>query len=246
MTLVKQFPLPNLFIPGVQKAGTTALASFLAQHPDVCLVEGKEAHVFDDPDFHRAVDKLKFAKKKYESKLKHYNGERYILDATPITLLHPQFISAAVNMCSNAKYIVMTRDPIERAMSHYAMSKKRGLESHSPLAAFWHERKRMKGFYEALPLSPFESPYRDQSYLIRSRYRQQLNSLYRLVDKGNVTVLRQQDLLSEHQQALAKIFSFLDVSTIPITQEHVFNTENSYTLPLTHRWLMKLYFMLRN
>ena len=48
--LVSSYPFPNLIIPGVQKAGTTALASFLSQHPDICIVEGKEAHVFDDPD----------------------------------------------------------------------------------------------------------------------------------------------------------------------------------------------------
>ena len=51
----------NLHIVGVQKAGTTALAHFLSQHPDICLVDGKEAHVFDQPDFYETEDKKAFA-----------------------------------------------------------------------------------------------------------------------------------------------------------------------------------------
>ena len=57
-------PLVNLHIVGVQKAGTSALAHFLSQHSDVCVVEGKEAHVFDQPDF-ASKDKHEYANKRY-------------------------------------------------------------------------------------------------------------------------------------------------------------------------------------
>ncbi len=122
-------------------------------------MEGKEAHVFDDPEYHQAHDKLQFARQKYTSKLTHYNGEKYILDATPVTMVHPEFIQAASRTCQQAKYIVMLRDPVERALSHYAMTKSRGLESRSPAMAFLLEPWRMRGFYKRLPTSPFESRY---------------------------------------------------------------------------------------
>lgn len=243
---MSQFPLPNLFIPGVQKAGTTALASFLAQHPDVCLVEGKEAHVFDDPDFHASSNKLEFARQKYASKLKHYKAERYILDATPITILHPKFIEAVSTYCPNAKHIVMLRDPVERALSHYAMSKERGLEPFSPMRAFWQERARMKGFYAGLPTSLFESPFRDQSYLMRSRYQRQLTSLYEAVEKDKVKVIQQDLLLSCHDKVMSDIFSFLNISNVNIEQKKVFSSEHDYSFSLVYRWLLKFYFVLRN
>ena len=44
-------PRVRFLIGGVQKAGTTALASYLATHPGLRLPAGKEAHVFDAPDF---------------------------------------------------------------------------------------------------------------------------------------------------------------------------------------------------
>ena len=222
------FPFPNLFIPGVQKGGTTALSSFLAQHPDICLVEGKEAHVFDDPEYHNSSDKLAFAEKKYKSKLKHYNGEKFILDATPITMLHPEFIKAVVNTSPNAKHIVMLRDPIDRALSQYAMSKERGLESKSPFLALLLERWRMRDFYQELPKAPFESKYRDQSYLLRGNYRRQLFQLYEYVDKNNLLVMKQERLLNHHAKALEEITDFLDIERMQIEKEIVFNTKNVY------------------
>ena len=234
--------LPNLFIPGVQKAGTTALASFLAQHPDICLVEGKEAHVFDDPNFHAASNKLAFAQQKYASKLKHYKGERYILDATPITMLHPEFIKAAAEFCPNSKYIVMLRDPIERALSHYAMTKQRGIEPYSPTIAFLLEPWRMRGVYRKLPSSPFQSRYRDQSYLIRGLYQKQLEIMYSYVNKSSCKLIQQHTLLKQHRECLLEIFTFLDLNPIDIEKESVFSNQVNYDVPSVVRSLLRYYF----
>lgn len=238
------FPFPNLFIPGVQKAGTTALSSFLAQHPDICLVKGKEAHVFDDPNYHKAADKLAYAKAKYASKLEHYNGERYILDATPITMLHPAFIKAAATTCPEAKYVVMLRDPVERALSHYAMTKSRGREKYSPTKAMLLEPWRMRGFYKSLPHAQFKNKYRDQSYLIRGRYKQQLKALKYYVEDKNLFVAKQNDLNNKHQETLSEIFCFLDLPTINIQKRRVFKTDKQYMLPKLTEGCLRAFFNL--
>ncbi|MDC8833021.1 sulfotransferase family protein [Alteromonas gilva] len=243
---MSSYPLPNLFIPGVQKAGTTALASFLAQHPDICLVEGKEAHVFDDPQYHRSADKLSFARDKYAGKLAHYNGEKYILDATPITMLHPQFIMSAARTCKHAKYIVMLRDPVERALSHYAMTKSRGLEARSPAMAFLLEPWRMRGFYKNLPTSPFESKYRDQSYLIRGLYSKQLKILKNYVSTYQVMCFEQNDLAREHTLTLKKITNFLEIAEQPIEPNRVFESDTSYRVPSFFYTLLMGYYQLVN
>ena len=232
---MSSYPFPNLFIVGVQKAGTTALASFLSQHPDICLVEGKEAHVFDDPQYHTATDKFTFAKQKYESKLKHYSGEKFILDATPITLFHPAFIKAASQTCPNAKFIIMLRDPIERALSHYAMTKSRGLEPHSPTVAFLLEPWRMRGVSENLPTAPFESKYRDQSYLTRGLYQRQISQLQKYVSRENFFVSHQSKLIAEHEKSLTEIFAFLQIPSIEIEKKTVFESKTQYSLP----WIIK-------
>ena len=234
--------LPNLFISGVQKAGTTALASFLEQHPDICLVKNKEAHVFDDPALQKAQDKSQFVHEKYAEKLQHYSGEKYILDATPITILHPLFVEQCADFCPDALHIVMLRDPVERAISHYAMSKKKGREDLEPLAAFWSERQRMIGFYENLPTSEFKSEYRDHSYLIRGRYKRQLRTLYRFFPKNNVKVITQECLLNKHTETLEDIFDFLSLPQQTIKDERVFASNQSVHVPRWARMLMYFYF----
>ncbi|BFT31566.1 hypothetical protein D210916BOD24_27420 [Alteromonas sp. D210916BOD_24] len=218
------------------------MASFLSQHPDIYLVDGKEAHVFDDPAYHNALDKQRFAEQKYESKLKHYKGERYILDATPITMLHPAFITAASSSCPDAKYIVMLRNPIERALSHYAMTKSRGLEPCSPAKAFLLEHHRMKGFYPELPFAPFESKYRDQSYLIRGRYNKQLSYLYNVVPRQNVYIEQQKRLSENHDTCLLRIFNFLGLPNISVEKKEVFKSSNQYHLPMLMRLYLRLLF----
>ncbi|WP_081126864.1 hypothetical protein [Metallibacterium scheffleri] len=48
-------PRISFMIGGAQKCGTTALAEFLRAHPRVRLPLGKEAHVFDAPDYDDAA-----------------------------------------------------------------------------------------------------------------------------------------------------------------------------------------------
>lgn len=234
--------LPNLFISGVQKAGTTAIASFLEQHPDVCLVKNKEAHVFDNPQLFQTNDKAGFIYEKYAEKLTHYNGEKYILDATPITILHPQFIAQCAEFCSEAKHIVMLRDPVERALSHYSMSRSKGREELSPINAFLNESKRLADFYEMLPLSDFKSKYRDNSYLIRGLYKRQLRSLRKYFEEDAVKVLNQNDLLEKHHETLMDIFAFLELPEILVPEKRVFKTEEDVTLPIFTRLALRLYF----
>ena len=79
--------LPNLFVVGVQKGGTTALAQFLAAHPEICLIRNKEAHVFDREDIgHWSAERMA---ESYAPRFTHHTGERWRLDATPIYLYNP-------------------------------------------------------------------------------------------------------------------------------------------------------------
>jgi len=236
--------LPNLFISGVQKAGTTALASFLEQHPDICLVKNKEAHVFDDPALQKAQDKSQFVHEKYAEKLQHYSGEKYILDATPITILHPLFVEQCADFCPDALHIVMLRDPVERALSHYTMSKLKGREDFSPIKAFLSEAKRLEGFYEELPKSEFKSKYRDQSYLIRGLYKRQLRSLRCRFNDSAIKVLDQSELLKCHHQTLNNVFSFLDLPKIDVPEKRVFTSQDDIHLPFWVKVALKVYFQI--
>jgi len=200
--------LVNLHLIGVQKAGTTALASFLSHHPNICLVDGKEAHVFDHPNFLKSSNKMSYAKSQFTNKLAHHKDEQYCMDATPITLFDSTFLMHCYNFNPSAKFIVLLRDPVERAYSHYQMSKSRGEENRSFLSALLQEKKRLR---EADKDWAFSSSLRVHSYLSRGCYAQQLVQLYRTVPAKQVLVLTSSELKNQHANTLQKINRFLEI-----------------------------------
>jgi len=48
--------IPNLFIVGAPRCGTTAMFRLLAQHPDIAVCERKETYCFC-ADFHEESDR---------------------------------------------------------------------------------------------------------------------------------------------------------------------------------------------
>ncbi|MCE0558545.1 sulfotransferase [Motilimonas sp. E26] len=208
---------PNLFIVGGQKCGTTALASFLQQHPDICLVEGKEAHVFDSPRLQNVEKNI--INEAYQAKLQHYSQQRYVCDATPIYCYLPGIMSRLASYSNNAKVIMLLRDPVDRAVSHYKMESRRGLEHRSMLRAFLIESARLKKCEDKLA---DHSPWRIHSYLDRGRYTQQLYSIYQSFDSEQVLILHNDDLRHHHQATLQRVFEFLDIAEHDIAHQEIF------------------------
>lgn len=236
----------NLHIIGVQKAGTTALASFLHQHPSIYVVDGKEAHVFDHPLYSGQDDKSVFANKIYNSKLSNYEKQPIVCDATPITVFRPEFIQACYQYNTDAKFILILRDPFERAISHYRMSQSRCQEKRSMLSAFLLEPFRLKGINKSASWK-FDSPFRDHSYLSRGCYSGQLRNLYSLIPKQQILVLHQEDLKNQHKEMMLHVFEFLGIQPhdIPPSEVHVGKKTTVRRSDMLARLYAKLYFFIR-
>ena len=63
----------NFLIVGAQKAGTTALSSFLSQHPEICFAHNKEVHLFDSPSF-RDSWTFETVNEEYRKYFPNFNG----------------------------------------------------------------------------------------------------------------------------------------------------------------------------
>lgn len=236
----------NLHILGVQKAGTTALASFLEQHPDIYVVDGKEAHVFDHPTFHEQANKTRQARLKYNAKLSNYQGEAIVCDATPITIFREQYLKQCIDYNHNAKFIVILRNPLDRAISHYTMSKQRGIEKRTMLMAFLLEPFRLIPYIKSQSWL-FDSPARHFSYLSRGLYQRQLRRLYKLVPHDNILVCHQESLQDEHTKTLNQVFEFLSLATMPIPQKTVFKSackQSHWTDPFARLYAKCVFFLI--
>ncbi len=220
-------PRVDFLIAGTQKGGTSALARFLGQHPSICMSEPKECHVFDDPAWAVAGAGADAgagaAIERYASCFAHRTGETIAGEATPIYMYLPEIPRRVADYNPAMKWIVLLRDPVERALSQYAMEAGRGTESRSPLEAMRTERQRLQAAGDD---RGEESSWRRHSYADRGRYRGQLQEIQRVVGREQLLILRSERLWSRHAETLARVWDFLGVDepAQPPTRERVFPT----------------------
>ena len=201
-------PLLGFMIVGVQKGGTSALASFLYQHPQLCTSVPKEVHLFDAPDYAPDWTPARIDDR-YRPCFAHCDHGTLRGEATPIYLFLPAIAGELKRYNPGLKLIVLLRDPVERAISHFYMEKNRDKE-HLPLwLALLAEPFRLRRREDA---SHVDSHLRRHSYRRRGLYSLQLRNLYRHFDRDRVLVLRSEDLLRDHDAVLRRVFAFLGVA----------------------------------
>ena len=132
--------LPYFFLAGFPKSGTTSLHSTLQQHPQIIPPTEKEPHWWTRiPLEDMSKDYLKLVAIRYplyftsiaEELATHQSNREIAYDATQSTLWDSNFLSESgrVEYCAtpavvsrtlpDAKFIVIMRNPVERAYSHY-------------------------------------------------------------------------------------------------------------------------------
>jgi len=211
----------SFVIGGTQKGGTSALASFLRQHPQICMpADRKELHFFDrEEEFGGKPDY-----RGYHNSFRPEKKQTVIGDATPIYMYWNPAPARIWTYNPAMKWIVILRDPAERAFSAWNMETQRDRENLSFEEAIEKEAARCR---EALPLQ-----HRIYSYADRGFYAAQLRRLFNIFGREQCLVLLNEDLRNQHQKTLRDVFKFLEVddSFVPEAAE-VFHHEADKTPP---------------
>ncbi|MEO7251192.1 MAG: sulfotransferase [Arenimonas sp.] len=233
-------PLVQFLIGGTQKSGTSALAHYLDMHPEVRLPLGKEAHVFDNPELDDEDLSAQRINAKYAA---HLQPEDACLhgDATPIYWFLPKLVQRIARYNPAMKWIILLRDPVDRAISQYYMERGRGQE-HLPLwAALLAEPWRLRGRLDDLSA---DSPLRRHSYCARGRYTQQLDSLYANFPREQVLVLRSMDLRKDPRRCMERTYDFLGLAVPehPPTYALIFEGPETRSRHLFTRWVLRQVF----
>lgn len=228
-------PMIRFVIGGVQKGGTSALAHYLSGHPALALPRGKEAHVFDAPEF----DDAWLAEQVDARYLSHFDaGEEDAIhgDATPIYIFHPASIQRIARYNPAMRWIVLLRDPVARAVSHYHMEKQRGDESWPLWAALTFENWRLRGHRNDWSA---QSPLRHWTYRRRGRYAEQLRVLEQYFPREQILLVDSDRLRAQPGAVLARVCRFLDIAPFvrlpPPAQ--VFSGAYAPPGPLLRLWL---------
>lgn len=195
--------LPDAVILGAQKSGTSSLHNYLTQQPGVIAPLVKEVHYFD----------LNYARGEtwYRAHFGRRDEAGINLDSSPYYLFHPAVPERMRPLLPDAKLIVLLRDPVRRAYSHYWHEHARGREKLSFEAAIDAEPARLEDIEAALVRGDIDRSEAHQhlSYLARGSYAEQLERWFALYPRERVLVLRFEDLVRQPLAVLNETLAFL-------------------------------------
>ncbi|MEL6920056.1 MAG: sulfotransferase [Pseudomonadota bacterium] len=241
---------PNLFLIAAPRSGSTQLSAWLSSHPDIALPPIKEpnyfaAHEFpedyvrqhhlSDVDVARYVQsgsrkQMQFAifrtKSQYDYLFEGLNTP-YRVDASTTYLHCPEAPAAILAFAPDAKVILLTRDPVARALSHYKLAVRTGRVTQS----LRHEIEAEVSKKTPLP---------GRFLLRQSRYADAIARYKAIFDPANVMEIAFEDMIANPNTTLDRVSTFLDIPSdqfdLSIDSQ---NAGDSPRFRALNVWLMK-------
>ncbi|MBV7269164.1 sulfotransferase family protein [Winogradskyella luteola] len=197
----------NFFCVGVQKAGTTTLHNILSQHPDLCLPEKKETHFFSNEDLYRKGESH------YLQYFNHSKPYKYFGEIDPEYSYFTQSAERIFNTYGKIKILFILRNPVDRAYSHYLMTKRRGLENLSFENAMYKEEGRINNKEDNMHYS-----YRSRGY-----YLDQILNYEKYFGSENIKVLLFDDFTNNTKDCILDIIDFIGLKDFDFNTETISN-----------------------
>lgn len=206
--------LPDFYIIGGQKCGTTSMFEYLAQHPSVSPPIAKDIRFFDKY-FQKGVNwyKVYFPLTYQKFVSEKVNKKKFITgEATERYLDHPHAPKRMKQVTPNAKIIVLLRNPVDRAYSHYKMIAKRS-ESLTFAEAINQEHKIEKSYQKMVDDSTYyDDLYFRHGYLHRGIYVDKLQRWMKEFSKEQFLIIQSEDFFTDPNKIYNNILEFLGLS----------------------------------
>lgn len=230
--------LPDFIIIGAQKGGTTSLFDYLAQHPDMSLAKRKEIHFFDK-NYRKG---LNFYKNYFP--LNWQGKEKLTGEATPYYLFHPLVAERMSQHLPKVKLIVLLRNPVDRAFSHYQMKVAKKQEPASFEEALRLEEGRLAGEAEKMAQNKayYSWNYRAFAYQKRGIYADQLERWFKYFDRKQILVLNSEDYFRDYVATLRLVYEFLEIPFFNPQNLEIRNAFTKDSMSAETRQHLKAYF----
>jgi hypothetical protein len=234
--------LPDFFVIGAPKAGTTALHAALAPHPQLFMSRVKEPrHFLTDgvppparggPGDAQTYQEYVWRRDDYEALFAAAPAGTLKGESSPFYLWSHDAHRRIKRAVPNAKLIALLRDPVERAHSNWSHLWSAGLEVYDDFVdACAHEPNRINAGW-----APF------WRYIELGKYGEQLEALFDTFPRERVLLLRYRDLREQPATTLDLICEFLGVETGHLTsvpheniRTHVQSTPTTRAIQTTLR-----------
>ena len=206
--------LPDFFVVGVVRSGTTSLYYYLDQHPCIMKSAYDELGFFDSNfdlgwNWYKSLFPTIMQKKKIEKR----NGKFLTFDDTPFYVYNSTVVKRIKKNFPDTKIIIIFRNPIDRAYSNYFLGVNGGKEKREFVDLIEEEirlitsRNRQVLFDETL----------SETYLGRGLYAEQLKVWFNEFPKDSVKIIKSEEFAEKTQDVMLDIFQFLDLPEYKIS-----------------------------
>jgi len=227
--------LPDFLIIGAQKCGTTSLYAHLMQHPNVSSAFEKEVRYFND-HFDEGVNwyKAHFPTIPYRSLMTRRMGSPLITgEGEPSYLPNPIVPQRVLELTPNVKLIVMLRNPVSRAYSHYQHRFSRGRELRMFEEVVKADKENLQDGFDGLPTGDGKSlGHLHYSYLPRGLYADQVKNWMTVFPKEQFLITRAEDFFADTQAVYDDVLTFLGLFVHRLEKKKKHNV-GKYTEPMS-------------
>lgn len=212
-------PKPNFFIIGAPKCGTTSIAKWLSEHPQIYFSPRKEPHYFNtDEDY--------LWRPSYEEYLQLFEKatpQHKCIGEGSVYYLYSKVAVSNIEKFTNgkAKYIVCLRNPVDMVVSLHNQKIVSGVEKHRYFKEAWEasgkrDQSKRIGIYK---ISTSTLNYRDVTLL-----GQQVKNLLNQVGQERIHFVFLDEMKINPSKIYSDIISFLGLKNHDLLN---YNKENS-------------------
>jgi O-antigen/teichoic acid export membrane protein len=215
-------PPPEFMVIGTKRGGTTSLGAYLYAHPRVTplvppRLAPKGSRYFDE--FYGRGDRW------YRS---HFAT---VLTRGPVRaprklagesvanyLFHPLAAERAARSAPDARIIALVRDPVDRAWSHWAERRRRGVEQLSFEDALDAEEERLSGEFDRINADPRYVSVAAENFAYRAQgcYADLLQRWFERFDRDRVLVLVAEELFADPAEIYGRVLEFLELPSFDL------------------------------
>jgi hypothetical protein len=230
--------LPNFFIAGAAKCGTTAMATWLAEHPQVFMSPVKEPHHFaSDMNYPEYADPHTYERLFDEASAAH----RAVGEASVWYLYSRQALPSIMHALPDSKFIVMLRNPVEMAVALHEEAVFTGYENEVRFEQAWTlQEARREG-----RKIPFRCPEpRLLLYGEACRLGEQVERMQRQVDASRMLLVFLEDVRDDARAKWLEVLKFLGLDDDGRIAFESVNQAKERRIPML-KWINDVYRMTR-
>jgi len=209
--------MPNFFIIGAPKCGTTSMAGWLAEHPRVFMSPWKEPRYFDRD----LRTRMRIGAREYASLFRGATEEhRAVGEATVWYLFSSQAVPNIERELTGSRYVVMLRNPVDMASSLHEQMTLHQVEHIPDFSDAWeHSPLRRAG--QGVRRWVIEPRLLDYQHVCLLG--EQLERLFAVVPAERVLVLLLDDIKEDPRREYVRVLEFLG---LPVDERVSFPARN--------------------